>query len=89
VLVRQRPPTAKGVSFATIEDEFGFLDLVLFAKKFAELKEVFLLHSFLVVEGRIERDGHSVSLIVDQVVPIFPPEKDEQPVEVDPRQYLW
>ncbi|MSR84602.1 MAG: DNA polymerase III subunit alpha [Candidatus Latescibacteria bacterium] len=89
LLVRQRPPTAKGVCFATLEDEHGFLDLVLFANKFEELKEVFLHHSFLIAEGRIERDGHSVSLIVDQVAPIFAESGDEQAPTIDPRQYFW
>ena len=89
LLVRQRPPTAKGVCFATIEDEFGFLDLVFFRQKFAELKEVFLHHCFLVVEGRIEREGHSVSLIVEQVAPIFADGGDEQALTIDPRQYFW
>ena len=87
--VRQRPPTAKGVCFATMEDEYGFLDLVLFANKFEELKEVFLHHSFLVAEGRIERDGHSVSLIVDQIAPIFAESGDEQVPTINPRWYFW
>ena len=89
VLVRKRPPTAKGVCFATIEDEFGFLDLVLFAGKLEELKEVFMHHCFLVAEGRIERDGHSVSLIVDHVSPVFGETGDDQALTVDPRQYFW
>ncbi len=70
VLVRQRPPTANGVCFLTIEDEYGFLDLVFFSKEFTQYKELLYHHSFLCVSGLIERDGHSVSLIVKKCQPL-------------------
>ncbi len=71
LLVRQRPPTAKGVCFGAIEDEEGFLDLVLFQKDFEKNKDVFLNHSLIMVSGYIERDRNSVSMIVKKVEAIW------------------
>lgn len=66
-VVMQRPPTAKGVVFATLEDETGFLDLIIHQKTFERFKEVILDHSFLLVRGMIQRDGGSVSMIVREI----------------------
>jgi len=86
LLVRQKPPTANGVCFAAIEDEHGFLDMVLFQKEFAKFEEVFLHHCFLQVGGYIERDGHSVSLIVKDIQPVF---KEDEGLVIEPTQYFW
>ena len=64
LLVHQRPPTAKGVCFSTMEDETGFLDMVFFPKEFEKFKAIFLNEAFLIVGGVIERDGNSASLMV-------------------------
>lgn len=90
LLVRQRPPTANGVCFAAIEDEYGFLDLVLFKKVFEKYREVFLHHCFLVVSGFIERDGHSVSMVVRKIESIWAEEAvGTQGLYVEPTQYFW
>jgi len=90
LLVRQRPPTANGVCFAAIEDEWGFLDLVLFQKDFENNKEAFLNHGFLIVSGMIERDGHSVSLVVKKVKAIFQESNTpESSFRAEPTQYFW
>lgn len=87
ILLRQKPPTANGVCFATIEDEFGLLDLVLFKKDYARLKTIFLQHYFLNVSGYIDRDGHAVSLIVKNLWTISP--QLEKTIPADPAQYFW
>lgn len=78
-VVMQRPPTAKGVVFATLEDETGFLDLIIHQKVFERFKEVILDHSFLLVRGTIQKDGGSVSMIVRDIRSFLdtpsPPEK--------------
>ncbi len=89
LLVRQKPPTANGVCFGAIEDEFGFLDLVLFQKEFEEAREVFLNECFLIVGGYIERDGHSVSMIVKKVEAIFTEKVQAKRLSVEPTQYFW
>jgi error-prone DNA polymerase len=67
LMVMQRPPTAKGVCFITLEDEFGSVDLVLFKNIFERFLHVIRASRFLVVKGTIERRGKSVSFMVGHV----------------------
>ncbi len=55
VICRQRPGTASGVVFLTMEDEFGFSNLVLWSKVFERFRHVATTARLLVVHGRIER----------------------------------
>ncbi len=55
VICRQRPGTASGVVFVTMEDELGFLNLVLWSKVFEENRQVATASRLLMVHGRIER----------------------------------
>jgi error-prone DNA polymerase len=55
VICRQRPGTASGVVFVTMEDEFGFSNLVLWSKVFEEYRHVATHARLLMVHGRIER----------------------------------
>ena len=55
VICRQRPGTASGVVFVTMEDEFGFSNLVLWAKTFEKFRHVATTARLLLVHGRIER----------------------------------
>ena len=59
VLCRQRPMTASGVVFVTLEHEHGFVNLVLFAKTFERLRRVATTSSMLYVEGKVERQAES------------------------------
>ena len=55
VICRQRPGTASGVVFITMEDEHGFSNLVLWSKVFEEFRQVATTSRLLMVHGRIER----------------------------------
>ncbi|MDB5217400.1 MAG: polymerase alpha subunit, partial [Myxococcaceae bacterium] len=55
VICRQRPGTASGVVFITMEDEYGFSNLVLWSKVFEEYRHVATTSRLLMVHGRIER----------------------------------
>ncbi len=55
VICRQRPGTASGVVFVTMEDEFGFSNLVLWSTVFEKYREVATASRLLMVHGRIER----------------------------------
>lgn len=70
-LVIQRPPTASGTAFATLEDEFGFLDLIMHREVFEKVRAVLLDEPFVLVSGAIQRDGRAVSLIVRDVKPFL------------------
>ncbi|OYZ23123.1 MAG: hypothetical protein B7Y39_06435 [Bdellovibrio sp. 28-41-41] len=90
VLIRQKPPTAKGTCFSTLEDEYGFIDLVLFPDTFEKYNDVFLNHCFLIIGGKMERDGNTVSIIVNFVAPLWQAETlHETPLALEPDQYFW
>jgi error-prone DNA polymerase len=55
VTCRQRPGTASGVVFVTLEDEHGFLNLVLWARVFEKYRHVATTSKMLIVHGKIER----------------------------------
>jgi error-prone DNA polymerase len=67
VLVRQRPGSAKGVLFITLEDETGIANLVVWPKVFEANRRTFLGTSMMSVRGRIQREGDVVHLVVQKV----------------------
>jgi error-prone DNA polymerase len=66
VLVRQRPGTAAGVCFITIEDETGVANLVVFQNLFEEYRRVILQSRLLMVEGKLQREGEVIHVIVER-----------------------
>ena len=64
VLVRQRPGTAKGICFMTIEDETGFANLVIFEKLFDEFRKEILQSKLIMVEGNVQIEGEVIHVIV-------------------------
>jgi error-prone DNA polymerase len=64
VLVRQRPGTAKGVCFMTIEDETGFANLVIFENLFETYRKEILLSKLIMVEGKLQIEGEVIHLVV-------------------------
>lgn len=67
VLVRQRPGTAKGVIFVTLEDEFGVVNVVVWKKTYERFRRAVIAGRLLRVTGRIQRDGIVVHVIADTV----------------------
>jgi len=63
VLVRQRPGSAKGVMFITLEDETGIANLVVWQKVFEAHRRIVLGAGMIAVRGRIQREGEVVHLI--------------------------
>jgi len=66
ILVRQRPGTAGGVCFMTIEDEKSFANLVIFEKLFSKFRKEILGSRLIMVEGRVQREGKVVHVIVSR-----------------------
>lgn len=64
VLVRQRPGTASGICFITIEDETGSANLVVFEKLFEQYRKEILYSRLLMVEGTLQVEGEVVHVIV-------------------------
>ncbi len=67
VLVRQRPGTASGVVFITLEDETGIANLVLWSDVFERFRAVARLSGAILALGRVERAGEVVHLHVSRL----------------------
>lgn len=74
VVCPHRPPTRSGrkVLFACLEDEFGLTDVVLFEQVYQSYGHWMLTQPMVVVEGRVQRRGRGISLIVYGVTPYRP-----------------
>ena len=72
VLVRQRPGSAKGVMFLTMEDETGTANVVIWVKVFEKFRRVLLGASMLAVRGRIQREGEVVHLVAHELKDLSP-----------------
>ncbi len=68
VLVRQRPGSAKGVIFMTIEDETGVANLIVWPKVFERLRGVVIGARLVRARGRLQREAGVVHVVVDEVV---------------------
>jgi error-prone DNA polymerase len=67
IVVHQAPPTAKGFHFITLEDEEGFLNIVVRPDVYVRFRKVVRGAAFLIVEGVVERQG-LVTNVVAQVI---------------------
>ncbi|WDA11790.1 error-prone DNA polymerase [Paracoccus marcusii] len=67
VLVRQRPGSAKGTMFITLEDETGIANLVVWPKVFDAHRRIILSAGMLSAAGRVQRDGEVVHLVVHRL----------------------
>ncbi len=66
VLVRQRPGTASGIVFITLEDETGIANLVVFSKLFEKFRKEILQSRMLMVEGKLQIEGEVIHVIVQR-----------------------
>jgi error-prone DNA polymerase len=66
VLVRQRPGTAKGVVFLTLEDETGIANVVVWRDAFEASRRLVMGAAFLVVHGQLQREGEVIHLVAEK-----------------------
>jgi len=64
ILVRQRPGTASGICFITLEDETGNGNLVVFKNLFDKYRKEIIQSRLLMVEGQLQREGEVIHVIV-------------------------
>lgn len=62
VIVRQHPPTAKGFTFLTLEDETGFINLILRPQLFAALRPVIHQAAIVLAVGRVQQEKDVVNV---------------------------
>jgi len=72
VITRQRPGTASGVIFLTLEDETGTANVVVWKKVYETFRKAVIAGRLVRVRGRIERDGPVIHLIAEQIEDVSP-----------------
>lgn len=67
VLVRQRPGTAKGVIFITLEDETGISNVIVWRKLYERFRRAVISGRALKVTGRIQRESGVTHVIAEEI----------------------
>jgi error-prone DNA polymerase len=68
VLVRQRPGTAKNVTFMTIEDETGIVNAVVWSRIYEAQRRLILTARMVAIEGQIQKEGEVVHLVAKRLI---------------------
>jgi error-prone DNA polymerase len=84
VICRQRPGTAAGVVFLTLEDETGFVNVVVWSKVYEQFRVLVKTASFLGVTGKLQMQDGVTHLIADA---FWRPKIDTRPVDVGSRDF--
>ncbi|MEH6720627.1 MAG: error-prone DNA polymerase [Aurantimonas endophytica] len=72
VLVRQRPGSAKGVIFMTIEDETGVANIIVWPKTFERFRPIVLGARFVRVNGRMQADHGVIHVVAETITDLTP-----------------
>ncbi|MBC9033352.1 error-prone DNA polymerase [Sphingomonas sp. JC676] len=72
ILVRQRPGSAKGVVFVTLEDETGIANAVLWADRFEANRRTVMSATMLAIRGKVQREGIVIHLVAEQITDLTP-----------------
>lgn len=67
VLVRQRPGSAKGILFVTIEDETGIANGILWPDRFEIYRREIMSASMIALRGRLQKEGEVIHIICDRI----------------------
>lgn len=68
ILVRQRPGSAKGVLFVTIEDETGVAQGILWPDRFEIYRRQVMSASMIAMRGRLQKEGEVIHIICDRII---------------------
>lgn len=68
ILVRQRPGSAKGVLFATIGDETGIANGILWPDRFEIYRRPIIAASMIAMRGRVQKEGEIIHVIADRII---------------------
>jgi error-prone DNA polymerase len=67
VLVRQRPGSARGVLFVTIEDETGHANLIVWPTIFSRQRRLVLTASIIACRGKVQREGEVIHIVANHL----------------------
>ncbi len=67
VITRQRPGSASGVIFITLEDETGHANLIIWPKIFERFRQTTLRSTLMGVEGTVQREGDVIHVLAERL----------------------
>ncbi|MGY3436367.1 MULTISPECIES: OB-fold nucleic acid binding domain-containing protein [unclassified Marinovum] len=89
VILRQRPGTAKGVIFLTLEDETGVVNVIVWRKLYEQYRRAVIAGRMLRVTGRLQREGgvthviaevvEDISAMLDSLLDVTDPPENSRP----------
>ena len=68
VITRQRPGSASGVTFVTLEDETGYVNLIVWERIATEQRAALLESRLMLVRGTLQREGDVLHVIAKRLV---------------------
>ncbi len=68
VLIRQKPGSAKGVMFITLEDETGIANIIVWPSIFERQRRLILSASTIGVRGRVQREGGVIHVVAETLI---------------------
>jgi len=73
IIVRQRPGTAKGITFMSLEDETGISNVVIMPDLFERQRLEILTHPWVMVEGRMQNVDSVIHILAERISPLANP----------------
>jgi single-strand DNA-binding protein len=67
VILRQRPGTARGVIFLTLEDETGVINVIIWRKLYEPFRRAIIAGRLLRITGRVQHEGAVTHLIAERI----------------------
>ncbi len=67
ILVRQRPGSAKGVIFITVEDETGIANLIVWPAVYEKHRRVIHSARMIACHGRMQREGDVIHIVAEGI----------------------
>ena len=68
ILVRQKPGSAKGVLFITIEDESGIANGILWPDRFEAQRRTVMSAAMIGMKGRVQKEGEVIHVVCDRII---------------------
>ncbi|MGE0171305.1 MAG: DNA polymerase III subunit alpha [Oligoflexales bacterium] len=91
IISKQAPPSANGMVFVTLEDEYGFINLAFFPQAYRQYHLLVDQEAFICAEGILQRQNASHSILIKTVfapkfAPVIPIADGKAPIDVSPQE---
>jgi DNA polymerase III alpha subunit len=70
IVCRQRPGTAKGITFLLLEDEFGLVNVVVYPDLYERQRLEVRSTPMLTIEGKLQLASNNTNIIAERLIPI-------------------